>query len=55
MSTSPTRPTPPVEEAGVEDELDAGVVRRPDDGWQAAEPDPDLEPEPPLTYGRLPR
>ena len=42
---------PPVEEAGVEDELDAGVVsaESPTDGWQAAEPEPDLEPEPPLT------
>ena len=42
---------PPVEEAGVEDELDAGVVSAASstDAWQAAELEPDLEPEPPPT------
>ena len=42
---------PPVGEAGVEDELDAGVMpaASPSDAWQAAELEPDLEPEPPQT------
>jgi hypothetical protein len=40
---------PPVEEAGVQDELDAGVAAAPSSGdaWQAPEPGPEVEPEPP--------